>query len=241
MRLLLRSAVVVILLVAIAGCASSSAPPAIARPRPSGAALDDVRRVVVVASGPSRFASPEGLREPPRVLDEALKWLPFKELLVPVARAVYSGVAWLMDGDRGSSRPGDDLVPGTVVAEAFARTLHVSGPFDAIVPLPREPVGSERQYADAIVRISVPSWGLMRVGNGDAPPLAGFADVRAQMVVRETGVVVWEHDEDVTHPERLARDVARDRGVARQELIEVLEQAGRRLANELVYARNGGR
>jgi len=61
------------------------------------------------------------------------------------------------------------------------------------------------------------------------------------MVVRETGVVVWEHDEDVTHPERLARDVARDRGVARQELIEVLEQAGRRLANELVYARNGGR
>jgi hypothetical protein len=243
MTMLRHAAIPAVLLVAalVAGCAAAP-PPVVTRPRPTGAALDDLRRVVVVPTGQSRFASPEGIpREPPRAVDEALKWLPFKDLLAPIARAVYSGVAWLVDGDRASRSPGADLVPGEVVAEAFARTLHVSGPFNAIVPLPREPVGPDRQLVDAIVRVSVPSWGLMRVGNGDPAPVASFADVRVQMVVRDTGVVVWEHEEDVTHPERLSRDGLRDRAVARQEMVEVLEQAGQRLANELVYARNGGR
>jgi hypothetical protein len=62
------------------------------------------------------------------------------------------------------------------------------------------------------------------------------------MVLQETGVVVWEHEEDVTHPGRLSLDAfKRDRGLTRQELVDVLERAGRRLASELVYARDGAR
>jgi hypothetical protein len=80
------------------------------------------------------------------------------------------------------------------------------------------------------------------VRKGTPQQVAGFADVRAQMVLRETGVVVWEHEEDVTHPERLAVDtVIGNRALAREELMEVLERAGRRLASELIYARSAGR
>lgn len=229
------------LAIVMSGCASSAPAPA-PRPRPSGAAFDDVRRVVVVMSGESRFTVMQESKEPGRAFDEVMKWLPYKEVLAPIAKAVYWGITWLIDADRAAGTVPQDVVPGAVVADAFARTLQVSGPFNQIVALDREPVGDERRHADAIVRLTVPSWGLMRVREGNPDLVAGFADVRALMVLRETGVVVWEHEEDVTHPERLPLDAfRRDRALTRQELIDVLERAGRRLANELVYARNGGR
>jgi hypothetical protein len=106
--------------------------------------------------------------------------------------------------------------------------------------LDREPVGAERGHA--IVRLTVPSWGLVHVREGKPDLLAGFADVRAQVVVPETGAVLWEHEEDVTHPERLPLQAfSRDREVARQRMMDVLERAGRRLANEYLYARVAGR
>jgi len=235
-------AVRLLLLIALAaGCASASPTPA-ARPRLSGAALDDVRRVVVVASGESRFAVLDQSKEPGREFGDVMKWLPFREIIEPIARAVYSGVTSLMNEKRASSSLPKDVSPGAVVADAFARTLQVSGPFNQIAALDREPVGDERRQADAIVRLSVPSWGLMRVREGNPDLVAGFADVRAQIVLLETGVVLWEYEEDVTHPQRLAVDAfTHDRALTRQELIDVLERAGRRLANELVYARGGAR
>ena len=55
-------------------------------------------------------------------------------------------------------------------------------------------------------------------------------------------VVVWEHEEDVTHAERLPLQAFTGDGeLARQELKEVLERAGQRLANEFLYAPNAGR
>lgn len=204
--------------------------------------LTDVRRVVVVTTGESRFTVMQEVKEPGRTFDDVMKWLPYKDILTPIARAVYSGLSRLIDSDRAAGTVPRDVVPGTVVAEAFARALQVSGPFNQIVPLDREPVGDDRRLADAIVRLTVPSWGLMRVREGDAEVVAGFADVRAQMVVRETGVIVWEHEEDVTQPGRLSLDAyRRDRGLTRQELVDVLERAGRRLATELVYAQDGRR
>jgi hypothetical protein len=224
------------------GCATS-APAPTARVR-SSVALDDVRRVVVVSSGESRFAGveggKEGGKESARILDEVTKWLPYNYIIGPLAKAVYAGVSWLMDSARTSVPK--DVSPGAVVADAFARALQVTGPFNHIAALEREPLGDERRGADAIIRLSVPAWGLVRVREGTANQVASFADVRAQMVLRETGVVVWEHEEDVTHPERLSLEtLTRDRALTRQELVDVLERAGRRLASELVYARNGGR
>jgi hypothetical protein len=74
------------------------------------------------------------------------------------------------------------------------------------------------------------------------PQVAGFADVRVEMVRRETGVVVWEHEEDVTHPERFSLDaLSKDRALVHEVVVNVLERAGRRLANEVVYAWSSGR
>jgi hypothetical protein len=54
-------------------------------------------------------------------------------------------------------------------------------------------------------------------------------------------VILWEHEEDVTHPDRLALTALKqDRSLSREELVEVLERAGRRLATELLYARGRG-
>jgi hypothetical protein len=118
----------------------------------------------------------------------------------------------------------------------------MSGPFDEIVTMDREPVGDARRNADAIVRLSVPSWGFVPVREGDPQLVAAFADVRAEVVLRETGVVAWRHDEDVTHPDRLSLETfTGDRALTREELIGVLERARRRLASELLYARGGTR
>ena len=238
----LRSMLALVLVFVLSGCASSPPPPA-ARTRPSSSAITDVRRVVVVTTGESKFAVVEnGTKESVAVLDEVLKWIPYKDIIVPLARVVYGFVSSLMESDRAAGTKPRDVTPGTVVTEAFARALQESGPFNQIMAMEREPVGDERRLADAIVRLTVPSWGLMRVREGDADVIASFADVRAQMVLRETGVIVWEHEEDVTQPGRLSLAAfKRDRGLARQELVDVLERAGRRLASELVYARDGAR
>jgi hypothetical protein len=236
-------AVVVALVVTIAsGCASSAPSPA-PRPRPSSAVLTDVRRVVVVTTGESKFTVvQETTKEPASVLDDVLKWIPYKDIMIPIARTVYGIVASLIEADRAAGTVPRDVTPAMIVTEAFARALQVSGPFNQIVATEREPVGDERRLADAIVRLTVPSWGLMRVREGDADVVAAFADVRAQMALRETGVIVWEHEEDVTHPGRLSLAAFKaDRGLTRHELVDVLERAGRRLASELLYARDGAR
>jgi hypothetical protein len=201
-----------------------------------------VRRIVVVPSGNSEFAmTQESSKDGERVLDEVLRWIPYKEFLVPLAKAVYWGVTWLIESERTSRTVPKDVTPGIVVTAAFTQTLRLTGPFQQVVAMASEPVGDARRETDAIVRLTVPLWGLVRVRNGQPALVSGFADVRAQLVLRETGVVLWEHAEDVTHPERLAADaVSKDRALVREGLVEVLERAGRRLANELLYARGGG-
>ena len=240
MRTRLRSLGLALVIAAATGCASSTAPPP-SVPRPTTDALDGVRRVVLVASGESQFTVVQGSKEPGRELEEVLKWLPYKEILVPLARAVYWGVTWLLDTARASDTVPPGVAPGAVVADAFARTMLASGgPFDQILAMDTEPVGEARRNAEAIVRLSVPSWGLLRVREGTPSLVAAFADVRAEIVLRETGVVVWRHEEDVTHPEALSLDALRgDRALARDQLTGVLERAGRRLASELIYARSG--
>ncbi len=224
---------------AMAGCAST------ATPRPSSLAtttLADVRHVVVVAAGDSKFAVERASKEPGRDFEEIMKWLPYKEIVVPIARALYWGVSWLVDSGRASTTVPPDLAAGKIVTDAFTETLQAHGPFEWIVATDREPVGDARRGADAIVRLSVPSWGIMPVRDGDPPLVSAFADVRVQVVLRETGVVAWQYAEDVTHPDRLSLDaMTADRALTRDELVSVLERAGHRLANELIYASGGAR
>src|SRR5262245_8263641 len=225
--------------ISFGGCASSApAPPASPR------SFDNVRRLAIVASGESRFAVLEHSVEPGRTFDEILKWNPYRAVLAPIMRLVHQGINWALESDRASatSRHVARLSPRTTVAEALARALQASGRFDGILTIAREPVGEDRRRADAIVRLAVPAWGLVRVREGEPDLLSAFADVRAQMVLRGTGGVVWENTEDVTNPERLPLEAfTRDPELARQELTDVLERAGQRLASELLYARSAGR
>ena len=238
----------------VAGCASAPAP---VPPSPPAAVLplDGFKRVVVVASGQSRFsAAPGGNGQPAqgssppaqesKVFDEVMKWLPYtglvpySNILLPLAKMLYGSFTSFKDGERSAKTVPKDVSPAGVVAAAFAETVIASGgPSAQIVVTDQEPVGDFRKDADAIVRVAVPSWGVVRVQDG-APPLVGaFADVRAELVLRETGVILWKHEEDVTHPERLPMEAfTADRAATRERLAEVLVRAGRRMGNELVYA-----
>jgi hypothetical protein len=230
----------VLALTATVGCTSSAlvapAPPS----PPSPAALEGISRIVIVPSRESRFATVQAKQGPDLAIDKILMWLPYKEILIPIAHLVQAGITWLLEADAVARTGRPDVVPAAVVADAFARALQVSGRVDHIVTVDREPVGDVRRRAEAIVRLTVPSWGLVRVRDGDPPVASAFADVRVQVVLRETGVVLWEHEEDVTHPGRLSLEALKaDQALTRELLTDVLERAGRRLANELIYLRSG--
>ena len=58
----------VLIVVVLSGCASTSPPQPTTRP------FEDLRRLVVVASGDTTFAMTEHSAEPGRTFDEILKW-----------------------------------------------------------------------------------------------------------------------------------------------------------------------
>ena len=219
------------------GCASAPAPPPLSPP-----VLGRVGRVVVVASGPSRFMIIEHSVEPGRTLDQIVKWTPYFWLrsLVPL---VHEGINQLvaLDDKAVAGRDLERINPRSVVSDTLTGRLQASGQFTEIRALTREPVGEDRRRADAFVRVSVARWGLVRVREGDPPLVSAFTDVHAQMVMRETGLVVWELREDVTHPEQLPlKTFLSQRELARTMLLEVLERTGHRLGTELLYAKGSG-
>ena len=238
-------AIFLVAMLSLWGCASSAPPDRAARlaARP----FDDVKRVVVVVSGDSTFSITDHAVEPGRTFDEVIKWIPwvqYQAALRPAAALIHRGINWALGADRaslaGSSLQG--VSPRMVVADSMAKTLEASGWFADVRTFDREPSAEERRSADAIVRVSVPAWGLVRVREGETGLLSGFADVRSQMAMRGTGVVLWEYSEDVTNPEQIPVDAfLGDRQFARQEMIDVLERAGQRLANEMLYSRSAGR
>jgi hypothetical protein len=240
-KALLMKRVVAVLLVlglaAVSGCASSApARPAIARP------FDDVRQLAIVASGESEFSVLEHSAEPGRTFDQVLKWNPYGAMLKPIAALVHQAINWFLESDRKTDAAAElrDVSPTALVAQAFEETLRASGRFDEVTTLPREPAGGDRQRV--IVRLAVPAWGLVRVREGDPDLLSAFADVRAEMVARQTGTALWKNSEDVTSPEQFPmKAFTGDKQLTRQQLIEVLERAGRRMANELLYAQTAGR
>ena len=229
----------VLFVVVLSGCASTSPPQPTARP------FENLRQLVVVASGDTTFAVTEHSAEPGRTFDEILKWHPYGGALRPVAKLVHRAINKVRDADQAATaaRNVDGVSPGSTIARAMARTLEGSGEFNEIRILEREPSGEDRPRDDgALVRVTVPAWGVIRVREGDPDLVSGFADVQAQMVMGRTGVVVWDGSEDVTHPESAPlASFVRNRDFARETMIGLLERAGQRLANELLYARSAGR
>jgi hypothetical protein len=235
------TAVLCVVLIILSSCATPARPPEVIRALPP----EEPPPLIVVVSGESKFSvMDEGDLQLDRTLDDVLRWIPYAAAWRALAQVVQWGVNRISEAERQASTAPhvQDLAPPNVVAGAFARALVASGRVREVRTLEREPVGAERSGADLVVRLSVPSWGLLRVREGKPDLLAAFADVRAQAVVLETGAILWQHDEDVTHPDRLPlRAFSRDREFARQGMMEVLERAGRRLASEYLYTRGVGR
>jgi hypothetical protein len=245
----MRTALLAVAILVLSGCAASTSPP----PVPPAPALgsdrvDDLRRLAIVPVGDSQFTAAAAAAgktfDVGRAFNELVKWYPKAALAAPLTPYVQAGIDWFVEQGRSTAAADHvrDVSPRSVVADAFAQALMRSGRFDQIRLLEREPVGEDRRRTDAVVRLMVPSWGVVRVRDGKPDLVAAYADVRAQLVVRPTGVVVWEHDEDVTHAERLPlQTFTSDGALARQELLDVLERAGQRLASEFLYARGNGR
>jgi hypothetical protein len=220
------------------GCASPPASPTFPAARP----LDDVRRIAIVVSGDSAFTVAQQRDEPGRTIDEILKWHPWGAALRPVAKLVHRAINSLRDVDRvaDASRNLDGISSGPIVIRAMAQALESAGGFADVRTLEHEPRGDGGPAdAAAVVRVTVSAWGITQVRQDDPDLVASFADVRAQMAMGGTGVVLWTANEDVTHPEPapLASFVG-DRTFARDAMVEVLELAGQRLANEMLYARS---
>jgi hypothetical protein len=233
------AAVLLVLVVAaVSGCASSP-PPRTSISRP----FDDVRQLTVVVSGQSEFAVLENSAEPGRTFDQILPWTGYAGLLKPIADLVHQAINWFVESDRKADASADvrDVSPASFVGRVFEQTLRASRRFDEIRVVEGEPA-DDAQRADIVVRLTVPTWGLVRVREGDPDLVSAFADVRAEMVARQTGVALWQDNEDVTGPERLPlKAFTGDRTFTRRQLLDVLERAGRRLANELLYAQGAGR
>jgi hypothetical protein len=240
---IMKHAVVVLLvfaLTAMSGCAASAPPRLAAQP------FDDVRRLTVVVSGESKFAVVEHSAEPGRTFDQILKWTSWKHgaWLKPLADLVHQAINSLVSAVPKAEAAGDirDVSPTLVVAQALEEALRATGRFEEVRTLRREPLGEDRRRDDVVLRLMVPTWGLVRVREGEPDLLSAFADVRAQLVALDTATVLWEREEDVTDPERLPlKSFTGDRQLTRDRLIEVLQRAGRRLGNELLYARSAGR
>jgi hypothetical protein len=232
--------------VGLLGCSTaaptSSTPPPLPPP-PVARGLDGIQRLAVVGYGESQFSATAHNAEPGRTFDEILKYNPYGPTLRPVFELIHQGINWLLERDdaKAASAHVAGVSPRALVANALVEALEASGRFEQVRALDREPVGEERRQTEAIVRISVPSWGLVRVRPGDPALVSAFADVQGQVMMRGTGVVVWEGLEDVTGPERLPMaSLTRDPEFARQELTDVLTRAGRRIASELLYAQSAG-
>ena len=121
--------------------------------------------------------------EPGRTFDEILKWHPYGGALRPVARLVHRAINKVRDADQAATaaRNVEGVSPGSTIARAMARTLEGSGEFNEIRILEREPSGEDRPRDDgALVRVTVPAWGVIRVREGDPDLVSGFADVQAQ-------------------------------------------------------------
>ena len=234
------------MILGLSSCAPAVAPQSTAAP-PAGP-VGDVRRLVVVPSGETRLTMPGAKNADDatvgRVFGEIAKWYPKAALWGVLASVIQRGIDWLTEDGRSSTdgRQVRGISPGTVVADAFTRALVASGRFDEVRMVAREPIGDDRREMDALVRVIVPAWGLVRVREGKPDMMAAYADVRAQIVIQPTSTIVWEHAEDVTHGDRLPLEAfTADSALSRQALLEALERAGQRLANELLYARSGGR
>ena len=234
-----RGLLALFIVLSCVGCASSRAP----SPPPQAHPLGDIQRLAIVSVGASGVALVEHRSEPGRTFDEIAKWHPYGVAFRPLVGLVHRGINSVLKVDQQAAlaQSVDDVAPGDIVVSAMARRLRAAGSFHDVRTPRSEPVGDDRQAGEAVVRVTVTAWGVVRVRDGDDALVSSFSDIAATAAVPGTGVVLWQHQEDATGADQMpSASFKKDARVAREQIRDVLERAGERLAAELLYARGAG-
>jgi hypothetical protein len=155
-----------------------------------------------------------------------------------VGAAVASAANHSMDREEADKlRPGlSDFSPTPPLRDAFVGALKSGGRIDV------EVVDSERVLAgkshDAIIRLTVNDWGVRLPSRAISDQLAAFAEIQARMTRAGSQEILWdEHEVSLGNGRHDPSAYQQDPGLLRRELTDMLESAGFRLANLLIYPR----
>jgi hypothetical protein len=133
-----------------------------------------------------------------------------------------------------------DFSPVQPLRQAFLEALRSSGRI--AVDLVESEAALQGTEHDAVVRLAIKDWGVRLPQRAISDDLAAFAEIETRMTRGRSADVVWDEHEVALGGRRHALSTyGHDAALLRRELTEMLERAGYRLANLLVYPRENAR
>ena len=197
--------------------------------RPTVSHLTGVQRIAVVVVEDGAFT----------VVQERAKATATGAILFGVVgAAVASAANHGMDRDETDKmRPAlGDFSPTFSLRDAFVDALKSSGRIEVDV------VDSERalqgKSPDAIIRLTINEWGVRLPSRAISDHLATFAEIQARMTRTSNQEILWdEHEVSLGSGRHDLAAYRLDAGLLRTELTDMLQSAGFRLANLLIYPR----
>lgn len=197
--------------------------------RPTVSHLAGVQRVAVVVAEDGAFT----------VVKERAKATATGAVLFGViGAAVASAANQSMDREETDKmRPGlTGFSPAPALRDAFVEALKGSGRLQV------EVVDSERtlqgQDYDAVIHLTVKEWGVRLPSRAISDKLAAFAEIQARMTRARSQDMLWdEHEVSLGNGRHDLEAYRADAALLRGELTDMLQSAGYRLANLLIYPR----
>lgn len=124
----------------------------------------------------------------------------------------------------------------------LAKTLKESVRFSEVQMLDQKLPAAEARKYDAVLTVRIMRWGLRAPAPTESEALAAFAEIQAQMMRVENGETLWEERDTVVGQGRHGLAAyQQDRNLLRQELQDMIEKAGYRVAMQLLYPKEGKR
>lgn len=197
--------------------------------RPTVSHLTTVQRVAVVVIEDGAF----------QVVKERAKATATGAVLFGVVgAAVASASNHGMDRDEADKiRPRlGDFSPTAPLRDSFVEALKSSGRLEVDV------VDSERaregRSHDAVIRLTINDWGIRLPSRAISDQLAAFAEIQARMTRGSSQELLWdEHEVSLGNGRHDLAAYRQDGALLRSELTDMLQSAGFRLANLLIYPR----
>ena len=155
-----------------------------------------------------------------------------------IGAAVASAANHGMDREETDKiRPGlAGFSPAPPLRDAFVDALKSSGRIEVqVVDSERELQGKDH---DAIIYLTIKEWGVRLPSRAISDQLAAFAEIHARMTRGRSQEVLWdEHEVSLGNGRHDLSGYRQDAAMLRGELTDMLQSAGYRLANLLIYPR----